>query len=111
MAACSIANVPVVEVAHPAIHLSNGDFLGFVNHARQDSGVVHFGVPQFDRQIVISADAARQYVQFGLRNTVDILCNDSEASHAFDVPLFPEFAELGEDALASPVLAQWTRTF
>src|SRR5438132_10798609 len=55
MAASAVANIPIVEIADPPIHLGRGDLFWFVDHACQDSAIVHACFPKFKSQTMVSS--------------------------------------------------------
>src|SRR5215475_7090423 len=110
MAACAIANVPIVEVEDPTIHLRGRHFCGFVDHSRQNLRIVYAGVPQLKREFMISADAFGQHIHSWLGDAVADLGDDSIVSHSLNVFLRAQPAQLTNTLRASPGLARF-RTF
>ena len=111
MAASAVANIPIVEIADPPIHLGSGDLFWFVDHARQDSGIVHACFPKFKSQPMVSSYFSREFIHPGFCNTEDVFGDDAEARHTFYVSPLAEAAQLGQRAVAGPGFLRGFRTF
>src|SRR5262249_53060095 len=111
MAASAIADVPIVKVADPAIHLRSADQFRIVDHAGKNPRIVHAVVPEPDGQPMIPANAPRKDIEFWLGDATDVFGYDAEASHAFHVAFLAETTQFGEDLRTCPVFWRPIRTF
>src|SRR2546429_101926 len=71
MATRAVANVPIIEIAHPSFHLLRGTLPRQIDHTRQNPRIMDAAGPQFERQLMIFPDAAGQFIHFWLRHAVD----------------------------------------
>src|SRR6266850_2830502 len=104
VAAGPVANIPVIEIAHPAIHLFRCDLLCDVDHSCQDPRVVHARFPQLQRQFVVPPDSARQFIHLRLCNSVYDLRANPVPRHAVNISLFSQRAQLAQRVRTIPLL-------
>src|SRR6516164_611460 len=96
---------PNYRIAHPSFHLLRGNFVRQIDHTRQNPRIMHAAGPQFEPQLMIFPDAARQFIHFGLGHAVDDFRADSEARQAVHISPLAESPQFLERSCTSPVAA------
>src|SRR5215470_2169369 len=102
MTAGPIADIPIIEITNPSIHLGRGNLFRHLDHARQNPRIVHTTGPKIQSQLVVSSDSPRECVHLWFCHAINDFRANAESSHTVNVSPLTQSAQFFQGLGTSP---------